>query len=200
MVASFIEWYNALTPSLQVYWTIALITSLVFVIQMILTFVGIGDMDGDVDFGDADFSGDGSTLDVGGALQLFTIRNFINFLLGLGWRGVCLYPFITNPLLLALAAILVGLVFVSIFVLIYRQMMKLERNGAYHITDSVGKVVDVYLTIPALRSGNGKVQISFNGSVQEITALTDDDSPIRSGAKVRVLEVIDGSSVLVARL
>jgi hypothetical protein len=44
------------------------------------------------------------------------------------------------------------------------------------------------------------VQISFNGSVQEITALTDDDSPIRSGAKVRVLEVIDGSSVLVARL
>ena len=200
MVAGFIEWYNALTPSLQVYWTIALITSLVFVIQMILTFVGIGDMDGDIDFGDADFSGDGSTLDVGGALQLFTIRNFINFLLGLGWGGVCLYPFITNPLLLALAAILVGLVFVSIFVLIYRQMMKLERNGAYHISDSVGKVVDVYLTIPALRSGNGKVQISFNGSVQEITALTDDDSPIRSGAKVRVLEVIDGSSVLVARL
>ncbi|MBO5965163.1 MAG: serine protease, partial [Bacteroidaceae bacterium] len=72
--------------------------------------------------------------------------------------------------------------------------------GAYHISDSVGKVVDVYLTIPALRSGNGKVQISFNGSVQEIIALTDDDSPIRSGAKVRVLEVIDGSSVLVARL
>ena len=78
--------------------------------------------------------------------------------------------------------------------------MKLERNGAYHIDDSVGKVVDVYLTIPAQRSGNGKVQISFNGSVQEIIALTDDDTPIRSGAKVRVLEVIDGSSVLVTRM
>ena len=65
MVASFIEWYNALTPSLQVYWTIALITSLVFAIQMILTFVGIGDMDGDVDFGDADFSGDGRRVQLG---------------------------------------------------------------------------------------------------------------------------------------
>lgn len=206
MTNTFYEWYNALPSTLQVYWVIALVTSLVFLIQMVLTFIGIGDADTDVDFGgdadlggDADFS-DGDTLDTGGAMQLFTIRNFINFLLGLGWGGVCLYSVIPNTIVLSLVSILVGVLFVYIFLIIYRQLRKLERNGAYHIDDCVGQTVDVYLTIPANRSGMGKVQISFSGSVQELAALTDSDTPLRSGSKVRVTEVIDGTTVLVEKL
>lgn len=206
MIDSFYEWYNALPSTLQVYWVITLITSTVFLIQMVLTFIGIGDADSDIDFGgdadlggDADFS-DGDTLDTGGAMQLFTIRNFVNFLLGLGWGGVCLYSLIPNPIMLAIAAILVGVLFVYIFLIVYKQLFKLERNGAYHIEDCVGQTVDVYLTIPANRAAMGKVQVSFNGSVQELSALTDSEEPIRSGSKVRVLELIDGATVLVEKL
>lgn len=200
MLTTFYEWYNALTPSLQVFWAIALITSFVFIIQMILTFVGIGDADTDVDFGgDADFS-DGGTMDVGGAMQLFTIRNFINFLLGLGWGGVCLASVIPNPLWLSLAAIIVGIIFVYVFLFVYKQMFRLETNGAYKTSDCVGKIVDVYLTIPAQRQGNGKVQVSFDGSIQELVALTNSLEPIRSGSKVRVLELIDASTVLVEKI
>ena len=206
MTDVFYEWYNALPSTLQVYWVIALITSLIFLIQMVLTFIGIGDADTDVDFGgDADLGGDagfsdGDTLDTGGAMQLFTIRNFINFLLGLGWGGVCLYSVIPNTIVLSLVSILVGILFVYIFLIIYKQLRKLERNGAYHIDDCVGQTVDVYLTIPSNRSGMGKVQISFSGSVQELSALTDSDTPLRSGSKVRVTEVIDGTTVLVEKL
>lgn len=205
MTDAFYEWYNAMPSTLQVYWVIALITSLVFLIQMVLTFIGIGDADSDIDFGDdADFSGDadfsdGGTLDTGGAMQLFTIRNVINFLLGLGWGGVCLYSSILNPILHTLCAILVGIIFVYIFVLIYKQMRRFEKNGAFNIKECVGQIVDVYLTIPANRSGSGKVQVSFYGSVQELSALTDNDSPIRSGLKVRIVEVVDGSTVLVEK-
>ena len=206
MIETFYEWYNALPSALQVYWVVALITSMVFLIQMVLTFIGIGDADTDFDLGDgADFGGDadfsdGDTLDTGGAMQLFTIRNLINFLLGLGWGGVCLYSVIPNTLLLALVSILVGLLFVYIFLIIYKQLRKLERNGAYHIDDCVGQTVDVYLTIPAARSGKGKVQISFSGSVQELAALTDSEEPLRSGSKVRVLKIIDSTTVLVENL
>ena len=206
MTDVFYEWYNALPSTLQVYWVIALITSLIFLIQMVLTFIGIGDADTDVDFGgDADLGGDagfsdGDTLDTGGAMQLFTIRNFINFLRGLGWGGVCLYSVIPNTIVLSLVSILVGVLFVYIFLIIYKQLRKLERNGAYHIDDCVGQTVDVYLTIPSNRSGMGKVQISFSGSVQELSALTDSDTPLRSGSKVRVTEVIDGTTVLVEKL
>ena len=206
MTDAFYEWYNALPSTLQVYWVIALITSLVFLIQMVLTFIGIGDADADIDFdgasdlgGDADFT-DGSTLDTGGAMQLFTIRNIINFLLGLGWGGVCLYSVIPNAFLLSIAAILVGVAFVYVFIVIYKQMRRFEKNGAFNINDCVGHTVDVYLTIPAKRSGSGKVQVSFYGSVQELAALTDAESPIRSGAKVRILEIVDGSTVLVEKL
>ena len=92
------------------------------------------------------------------------------------------------------------MLFVYIFLFIYKQLFKLERNGAYHIEDCVGQTVDVYLTIPANRAAMGKVQVSFNGSVQELSALTDSEEPIRSGSKVRVLELIDGGTVLVEKL
>lgn len=200
MTDVFYEWYNGLPSTLQVYWVIALITSLVFVVQMVLTFIGIGDADADADFGgDTDIS-DGSTLDAGGAMQLFTMRNIINFLLGLGWGGVCLYSVIPNAVVLSIVAILVGVAFVYVFILIYRQMRRFEKNGAFDIKECVGHTVDVYLTIPAKRSGSGKVQVSFYGSVQELAALTESDSPIRSGAKVRILEIVDGGTVLVEKV
>jgi hypothetical protein len=69
-------------------------------------------------------------------------------------------------------------------------MMKLQSNGAFNINDAVGKVCDVYMRIPAQNQGLGKVQISFNGSVQELDARTAGEQ-IPSGAKVRVLRVLD---------
>ena len=198
MIDSFYEWYNAHTTTMQVYWAIALITSLFFLVQMVMTFIGIGDADADFD---ADFEFvDGDTLDFGGSMQLFSVRNLINFLLGLGWGGVCWYSVVSNLFLLTILAILTGVVFVYAFLLVYRQMIKLERNGAYNVEDCVGKVVDVYLTIPAARGGAGKVQVSFNGSVQELGAITNNDTPLRSGAKVRVVELVDKSTVLVEAL
>lgn len=193
-----ISWYNALPPSMRVYWGIAIFASGVFLIQMVLTFIGIGDADG----GDADFDlgdGSGDTLDTGGTLQLFSVRNIINFLLGVGWGGVCFSGSISNTFLLALCALLTGCVFVTVFILLFRQMHRLEHDGAFHIEDCVGQVADVYLRIPAQRQGEGKIQFSFNGSVQELPAITEGPA-IATGQKVRVCQVIGGHTVLVESL
>ena len=103
---------------------------------------------------------------------------------------------IENKWLLTLVAVLVGVAFVLMFFFIKKQTKKLEHNGAFQISDCVGKTVDVYLRIPAAKSGKGKVQVSLNGSVQELEAMTEGDS-IASGQKVKVLSVVDGSTVLV---
>ena len=193
-----ISWYNALPPSMRVYWGIAIFASGVFLIQMVLTFIGIGDADG----GDADFDlgdGSGDTLDTGGTLQLFSVRNIINFLLGVGWGGVCFSGSISNTFLLALCALLTGCVFVTVFILLFRQMHRLEHDGAFRIEDCVGQVADVYLRIPAQRQGEGKIQFSFNGSVQELPAITEGPA-IATGQKVRVCQVIGGHTVLVESL
>ena len=189
-------WYESLDPTLRVYWTIAIAASLVFIIQMALTFIGIGDHDADLSMPDATDIPDGDTLDTGGAMQLFTIRNLINFLLGIGWGGVCFWRVIPLRPLLAIVAILCGSVFVAMFLFMFKQMKKLESNGAFRIQDCVGMVCPVYLRIPSAREGQGKVQISLHGSVQEISAMTD-GTFIPTGARVRVIQVIDDNTLLV---
>ena len=140
------DWFAQLDPSIRPYWVVAIVASVVFLIQMVMTFVGIGDADGvDMDF-DLDADADGGTLDAGGTLQLFSVRNIINFLLGAGWGGVCFAPFIGNPFLLAATALLVGCLFVAVFAFVYKQMRHLEHDGAFRIEECMGQVADAYST------------------------------------------------------
>ena len=199
------DWFQALPPYMRAYWVIAIAVSIIFIIQMVLTLVGLGDTDAGGDLGDFDAGGgdlgdgNGDTMDTGGAIQLFTIRNTVNFLLGVGWGGVCLSSVIENRFLLAVAAILCGCIMVAAFILMYRQLMKLEGNGSYRIEESVGQVCEVYIRIPGQRSGSGKVQISFHGSVQELPAQTEGDA-IPSGMKVKVTQVVERSVLIVEPL
>ncbi len=193
------ESYNALPPMMRIYWAIAVASSIVFLIQMVLTFIGLGDTDGDTgDFGDMG-DGDGSTMDAGGVLSLFSLRNVVNFLLGLGWGGVCFSGSISNPLILGVVALFCGCLFVAVFLIMLRQLMKLQGSGNFHIEECVGLTCSVYLRIPANRTGAGKVQLSYHGSVLEIDAMTDGEL-LKSGSRVRVLETIDSHTLLVETL
>lgn len=186
-------WFSQLDGVMQVFWGCALVSSAIFVIQTVLTLIGMDSSDMDVDFDGA------NTMDLGGGISLFTIKNFINFFVGFGWAGISFRPLISNTFLLVLAAVAVGCLFVVMFLFILKQTGKLEANGAFKMTDCVGKVADVYLRIPAHGAGAGKVQISINGSVQEIQAYTE-GGEIPTGSKVRVVEVAGGSTLKVERV
>ena len=212
------NWFSSLDTSMQVFWACAIAATIVFVIQNLMMLLGIGDMDSDVDadvstdfdvhtdFDSADgasdidissgHSGHEGTLGSAGIFSLFTLRNFINFFLGFGWGGISFAPLIQSKGLLILVAFLCGLLFVAVFVLMFRAIMRLEKNGAFRISDCVGQVASVYLRIPANHKGAGKVQISVNGSVHELNAFTDGDF-LPTGARVRVTKVIDAGSLLV---
>lgn len=177
--------YSNLDTLQQVFWGCAVVASAVFVIQFLLTMIGMDHTDIDVDFDGSD------TMDLGNGINLFSVKNFINFFMGFGWGGICLADSISNPFLLTLAAAVVGILFVMIFVYIYTKTRKLETNGAFQIKDCLGQTAQVYLRIPAGRSGKGKVQLSQNGSVHEIDAITDEDE-IASGTTVKVVEILDG--------
>jgi hypothetical protein len=59
----------------------------------------------------------------------------------------------------------------------------------------LGKTAQVYLTVPAKRSGTGKIQISVKGTVKEMAAVTDFET-IPTGALVKV-KSIDSENILV---
>ena len=186
--------FNSLEPLQKFFWTIACCASLVFIIQTIMTFVGLG-TDTDVDAGPMDGSVD--SMEDGALSGVFSFRNLINFLLGYGWAGALLYGTIEKGWLLQLVAIAVGLLFVLAFVFMFRQVMKLSHDGSFKMQETVGLKADVYLRIPASRSGRGKVQVSVKGSVHEIDAMTDNTEEIATGGQVKIVKVLGDDLLLV---
>jgi len=186
--------FNSLEPLQKFFWVIALCASLVFLIQTIMTFVGLG-TDADVDAGPMDGSVD--SMEDGSLSGVFSFRNLINFLLGYGWAGALLYSSIEKGWLLQVVAIAVGLAFVLAFVFMFRQVMKLSHDGSFKMSEAVGLKADVYLRIPASRSGRGKVQVSVKGSVHEVDAMTDRNEEIATGAQVKIVKVLGDDLLLV---
>ncbi len=186
--------FNSLEPLQKFFWTIACCASLVFIIQTVMTFVGLG-TDTDVDAGPMDGSVD--SMEDGALSGVFSFRNLVNFLLGYGWAGVLLHDSIEKGWLLQLLAIAVGLVFVLAFVFMFRQVMKLSHDGSFRMQEAVGLKADVYLRIPAARSGRGKVQVSVKGSVHEIDAMTDNETEIATGGQVQIVDVLGDDLLLV---
>jgi len=185
---------NSAEPLLKFFWIIACCASLVFIIQTIMTFIGLG-ADADVDAGPMDGAVD--SVEDGELSGVFSFRNLINFLLGYGWAGVLLFDSIEKRWLLQIVAIAVGLAFVLAFVFMFRQVMKLSHDGSFKMNEAVGLSADVYLRIPAARSGRGKVQVSVKGSVHEIEAVTDRDEEIPTGDHVQIIEVLGEDLLLV---
>ena len=68
------EWFSTLVLFEKIYWVIAVISSVVFVVLIILTLVG-GDVD-DIDGGDVDADIDG---DMGIGFQFLSFKNLMGF-------------------------------------------------------------------------------------------------------------------------
>lgn len=193
MLENLQAWFNALNGSEQTFWGIAIVASVIFLIQAILTLIGM-DADTDMDF---DFT-DGDTMDTGGAVSLFSVRSLVNFFFGFGWAGVSFVNSISVKWVVYLIAIIAGLCFAYLYIFIRRKLMKLERNGAMNRNECIGLEGEVYLRIPANGSGQGKVQLSINGSIHELDASTDGPE-LKTGSIVRVTG-INGSVLKVEAL
>lgn len=189
-MADLLNMFNELDVWMQVFWGCAIIGTAIFAVQLVLTMIGMDGTDMDFDMDSAD------TMDLGGSISLFSIRNLVNFTVGFGWAGVSFANVIENRLLLTAAAFLVGVGFVLMFFYIKKQTRKLEHNGAFRIEECINKTVDVYLRIPEGKSGKGKIQVSINGSIHEIDAMTEGET-ITSGKKATVIGIIDNATVLV---
>lgn len=192
-------WWAGLDTAMRILWGITLTTSLIFIVQTVMTFIGA---DTDADFNtDVDTSFDGSDLsNIEGGSNLYTFRNFVNFFLGFGWTAVLLHDKIASPVLLYLLAAVVGVALVAAVMWLFKWLAGMQQSGNIDLYKSaVGCSGSVYLTIPAARSGEGKVQITINGSVREYNAVTDGDA-IKNGTPVKVSEVIDNHTLLVEEL
>lgn len=185
-------WWSSLSVIMKILWGVTLAATLVFIIQSILTFIG-ADIDSDTDF-DASLDG----MDSG--MNLYTFRNFVNFLLGFGWTAILLKDSIRSRIVLVVVAALVGIALVVIVMYMFKLLAGMQQNGAIDLQkDAVGCTGKVYIPIPGERKGEGKVQITINNSVREYVAMTDGDD-IKTDTPIKVVEVLNASTLLVEEL
>ncbi|MCQ2147160.1 MAG: hypothetical protein MJZ16_06545 [Bacteroidales bacterium] len=183
---------------MKILWGVTLTASLIFVIESIMTFIG-ADTGGDFDASgaDIDFSGD---VDIDGGpsgMNLYTFRNLVNFVLGFGWTAILLKDKINSNALLIFISVLVGVGLVAIVMYMFKWLSGMQESGNINIyKQAVGCNGKAYLTIPGERKGTGKVQININNAVREYDAITDGDT-IKTGSPIKVVEVIDASTLLV---
>lgn len=186
------EFFENMDTLLKTFWYISIPVSLVFVVQTIMTFMGADATEGlEADFDSNLESGDS-------AFQLFSFRNLINFLLGFSWTGISLFQLISSKPVLVLVAVGVGALFVYLFFLIIKQLMKLAEDNSFRLSETIGKTAEVYLRIPASRSGKGKVQVSVRGAVHEIDAITEDEE-LSSGSMVKITSIENNNLVIVKK-
>jgi len=187
------EFFTGMDPYLRVLWFIALPVSLIFVIQLILTLIGMDASDG----ADVDFEGDFDGGDM--PFQLFSFRNLINFLIGFSWGGIAFFDKIENKFILTIVALIIGTGMLIMFFLIIRQIMKLSQDNTMKLSSAIGETATVYLSIPGENKGKGKVHVKVNETLREVDAVTDGET-LPTGSMVKIIETINESILKVEKL
>ena len=190
-------WWGSLDPFMQTLWGIAIVASAVFIIQSIMTFVG---MDSETNF-DGDFDGDMSADGAGEStpFQLFTFRNLINFMLGFSWTAIDLRASTESTSLMLVGGVVVGVLLVCAVMYLFKWMSGMQQSGTIEPEALVGCKGSVYLTIPAGRTGEGKVQITVRSAIREYNAMTEGER-LPNEAPIRVVAVLNGHTVLVEKV
>lgn len=195
------SWWLSLSLAMKILWGVTLAASLIFLIQSIMTFIGADAGDGgiDTDF-DTGFDSEAADAAVEGGTNLYTFRNFVNFFLGFGWSAILLQDKITSVTLLIVISAIIGVALVALVMYLFKWLSSMQQSGNINVYKAAaGCNGTVYLTIPAERGGEGKVQITINNSVREYNAVTDGDA-LKTGTPIRVAEVINADTLLVEPL
>ena len=209
-----LAWWDSLSVLSQVFACIAIPSTLILAIQTLLMLIGIGTEDAEMPFdgvlsdsaSDAEPDGvfaddvpdgdiDPSGLD---ALRIFTVRGIIAFLVVFGWVGYGLENIGAKPWVTVIAATACGFVMMTVLALLMRAVMKLRNDGNLDNRNALGVAGKVYLTVPAKRKGEGKVNVMLQGSYVERDAVTDEEDDIPTGCEVVVMG-LSGQTTLVVR-
>jgi len=186
-------WWEGLTGAGQVFWGISIVFSVLFVIQFVLSLIGVDfdlDVEADADTGfglDADFS-------------LFSIRSIIAFFTFFGWTGVLMLNAGFGVWTAVAAASTSGLLAMVIVGYMMYKFTQFNESGTFNANSAINHTGEVYLIIPESKTGYGKVHLKLKGALKEMDAVTNDGVEIPTGSKIKVLEVLDDNLLLVEKL
>ncbi len=196
----FSEWWNSLEAVTQVFYCMAIPSTLLLLIQTVMMFIGIGD-DSDFDTPDTELDGELDIDDPLGldSLRVFTLKGIIAFFVVFSWVGIVMQKADAPIYLTFPVAIACGVLIMVLMAYLLRAVMRLRSDGNTDNRNAIGVAGKVHLTIPPERRGEGKVHIMLQGSLVERNAVTDGLEAIPTGTEVVVVGT-SGQTDLVVKL
>ncbi len=184
------DWWNQLSLELQIFYGIGIISLFFTLVQTTLTLIGIGaeSADFDMDIGDTQH---------GTGIGLFSTQTIAAFFLGFGWGGVLCLKIGLHPLVAVFLAFNLGGILMAMMYFLLVGMLSLQSKGNMDYSTAIGAIGEVYVTIPAKRSGRGKIQVMIGGRLMTADAETDSPASLRPGQNIRVVERIGHTDFLV---
>lgn len=188
-----LDWFNGLGLFEKIYWFFAIPSSLIFLFVLVSSFFG-GDLEVDSEMDmDADTDVDG------GGFHFITFKNLVGFFTIFAWTGIgCIRAGMSTGMVL-FVSVLCGLIMMTLMATLFYFLTRLVEDGSMKMSNAIGRTGEVYLPIKAKNGGFGKVQLSIQGSVHEIQAVTEDEDDLPVGTVVKVTKVIDNHILLVTK-
>ncbi len=183
-----LNWWNSLDGVTRAYWVIAIPSTLLFLVQITLLFLGF-DGDTTVDGGlDVD-------ADVDSGLNLFSVRNLVIFLTVFAWSGISFSESGMATGIVMAISFAIALAIMLFVAWMFKMISSMSESGNFNISKSTGCIGTVYIPIPV--KGTGKVQAKVDGRLVELDAISDLDEELATGVVVEITEVINKQFVKV---
>ena len=186
------QWWDTLSSPHQVFWFIAIVFSVLFFIQFVLSLIGMEsqnvDLDGHADFGNVDHE-----------FSALSIRSIIAFFTFFGWTGVLVLNQHLSVWVAVTLSSLSGLAAMFIVAYLMYKFSQLEQSGTLNLYHALDQEGEVYIPIPGAGKGQGKIQLKVDGRVRELDAITD-GGPLKTGELIKVVEIMDDNVLKVEEL
>jgi membrane protein implicated in regulation of membrane protease activity len=217
-------WWSGLTAASRGFYLAAVFFSTLFIWQLISALSGLGGEDsvesdhGDLGDHDAGHLGDhGGGYDAAGheatphsqgdtdhddaglhTFRLLSVRSLLAFGMLFSWAGA-LYAGQGEAMGWALIrALLWGLTGMLVVAAFFWLLPRLSEEGTARLSSAVGEMATVYIDIP--EDGAGQIKVTVGGALGFVRARARGNQRLPAGTQVRVLRLLDESTVEVEEI
>lgn len=191
-------WWNALGTPLQIYYGIAIVTTFLLFLQLVLSLIGL---DHDVDgFDGGGFDGADALDGHDSGVSVLSVRSVIAFFTGFGWGGVVSLRQGLSVFAATVVATVAGVALTAMILGLMRILYGMRYSGTLDYNNAIGVVGNVYLPIPGDMAGPGQVEVLVQGRLAVVQAFTRSAQKIPNRTRVRVVDTLDQQTLLVEPL
>lgn len=174
----------------KTYLIIAIASTIMFVIKLVLMLVGGDSVETDVEFhsGDTHVSSDS-------AFVLFSVESILSFLMGFGWAGLTAKNEWHLPIIASVPiAFIVGVSMMLFITFLMMQVRKLNKTTEFDIYDCIGKTGSVYTELK--KDKIGQVKIIASGKSRILNAINRTQEKINSFSSIIVTDIEDNNLIV----